>query len=114
MKSQDQPIHLRIMIEEINDLIFQKILDDRMRNFNIAFGNIAGSNIFNYLVLAIADLLYINGSTYYFNDSKVVGLTVFGAVASIAIYIILLNRNKWAKAICAIAAIACYIAFLTA
>lgn len=86
----------------------------RMRNFNIAFGNIAGSNIFNYLVLAIADLLYINGSTYYFNDSKVVGLTVFGAVASIAIYIILLNRNKWAKAICAIAAIACYIAFLTA
>lgn len=86
----------------------------RMRNFNIAFGNIAGSNIFNYFVLAIADLLYINGSTYYFNDSKVVGLTVFGAVASIAIYIMLLNRNKWAKAICAIAAIACYIAFLTA
>ena len=86
----------------------------RMRNFNIAFGNIAGSNIFNYFILAIADLLYINGSTYYFNDSKVVGLTVFGAVASIAIYIMLLNRNKWAKAICAIAAIACYIAFLTA
>ena len=86
----------------------------RMRNFNIAFGNIAGSNVFNYFVLAIADLLYINGSTYYFNDSKVVGLTVFGTVASIAIYIMLLNRNKWAKAICAIAAIACYIAFLTA
>lgn len=86
----------------------------RMRNFNIAFGNIAGSNVFNYFVLAIADLLYVGGSTYYFNDNKVIGLTVFGVAASAAIYFMLHCRNKWLKAACSLAAIACYIAFLVA
>ena len=86
----------------------------RMRNFDIAFGNIAGSNVFNYFVLAFADLLYVSGSTYYFNDAKVIGLTVFGVASSAAIYLLLHCRNKWLKAACALAAIACYIAFLTA
>ena len=86
----------------------------RMRNFDIAFGNIAGSNIFNYFVLGVADLLYLGGTTYYFDDSKVIGLTIFGALASVAMYVMLRNSNKWAKAICAVLAIACYIAFLTA
>lgn len=86
----------------------------RMRNFNIAFGNITGSNVFNYFVLAIADLLYISGTTFYFDDSKIVGLTVFGITASFAIYFMLLCRNRWVKALCAVVAIACYIAFLTA
>lgn len=85
----------------------------RMRNFDIAFGNIAGSNIFNYFVLGVADLLYLGGTTYYFDDSKVIGLTIFGALASVAMYVMLRNSNKWVKAICAVLAIACYIAFLT-
>ncbi|MBR4995616.1 MAG: hypothetical protein IKY82_06105 [Alistipes sp.] len=84
----------------------------RMRNFNIAFGNIAGSNVFNYFVLAIADLLYVRGTVYYFDDSKVVNLTMFGLLASALIFVLLCSRNKWVKALLAMATIGCYLAFL--
>lgn len=85
----------------------------RMRNFDIAFGNIVGSNVFNFFVLGLADLLYINGSTYYFSDSKVIGLTVFGAAASVAMYFMMHGKKATTKALLAIVATACYIAFLT-
>ena len=84
----------------------------RMRNFNIAFGNIAGSNVFNYFVLAIADVLYAGGSVYHFGDTKVINLTVFGLLATAAIYIMLRFRSVWLKALMALGAIACYLAFL--
>lgn len=85
----------------------------RMRNFDIAFGNIAGSNVFNYFVLAIADVLYAGGSAYSFGDEKVVNLTVFGLLSSIAIYIMLRARTRWVKAALAVATIGCYLAFLS-
>lgn len=85
----------------------------RMRNFDIAFGNIAGSNVFNYFVLAIADVLYAGGSAYSFGDEKVVNLTVFGLLSSISIYIMLRARTRWVKAALAVATIGCYLAFLS-
>lgn len=85
----------------------------RMRNFDIAFGNIAGSNVFNYFVLAIADVLYAGGSAYSFGDEKVVNLTLFGLLSSIAIYIMLRARARWVKAALAVATIGCYLAFLS-
>ena len=84
----------------------------RMRNFDIAFGNIAGSNIFNYFVLAIADVLYAGGSVYHFGDTKVINLTIFGLLSTAAIYIMLRFRSPWIKALMALGAIACYLAFL--
>ena len=84
----------------------------RMRNFDIAFGNIAGSNVFNYFVLAIADMLYSGGSVYHFGDEKVINLTVFGMLSSMLIYLLIRTRQIWVKAIMAIATIACYFAFL--
>lgn len=84
----------------------------RMRNFDIAFGNIAGSNVFNYFVLAIADLLYIKGTVYYFDDSKVISLTLFGLVASAVMYVMLCSRSVWMKVLMSVLAIACYLAFL--
>ena len=85
----------------------------RMRNFDIAFGNIAGSNVFNYFVLAIADVLYSGGSAYSFDDDKVVNLTIFGLVSSLAIYVLLRTRNRWLKALMALVTVACYLAFLS-
>lgn len=85
----------------------------RMRNFDIAFGNIAGSNVFNYFVLAIADVLYAGGSAYSFGDEKVVNLTVFGLLSSMSIYIMLRARTRWVKAALAVATIGCYLAFLS-
>ena len=84
----------------------------RMRNFDIAFGNIAGSNVFNYFVLAIADLLYVRGTVYFFEDSKVINLTLFGMVASVVMFVMLCSRKMWVKMVMALLAIGCYFAFL--
>ena len=84
----------------------------RMRNFDIAFGNIAGSNVFNYFVLAIADLLYVRGTVYFFEDSKVINLTLFGMVASAVMFVMLCSRKMWVKMVMALLAIGCYFAFL--
>jgi cation:H+ antiporter len=83
-----------------------------MRNFDIAFGNIAGSNVFNYFVLAIADVLYSGGTVYHFGDEKVVNLTVFGLLSSMFIYMLIRTSRTWVKVVCGIATIACYFAFL--
>jgi len=84
----------------------------RMRSFDIAFGNIIGSNVFNFFILAIADLLYAGCGVYDFSDGKVVNLTLFGIAASAATLAMLHCRSAWAKAACAVATAACYIAFL--
>ena len=84
----------------------------RMRNFDIAFGNIAGSNVFNYFVLALADLLYAGGSVYHFGDAKVINLTVFGLLSAVLIYVLLRVRSPWVKALMALATVGCYFAFL--
>ena len=84
----------------------------RMRNFDIAFGNIAGINVFNFFVLAIADILYSGGSVYHFDDEKVIYLTVFGMASSALIYLMIRVRSAWMKALLAIGTVACYLAFL--
>ena len=84
----------------------------RMRNFDIAFGNIAGSNVFNFFVLAIADVLFAGGSVYHFGDDKVINLTVFGMAASTLIYLLIRVKQMWLKALLALCTIACYLAFL--
>ena len=84
----------------------------RMRNFDIAFGNIAGSNVFNFFVLAIADVLFAGGSVYHFGDDKVINLTVFGMAASTLIYLLIRVKSMWLKALLALCTIACYLAFL--
>ncbi|MBP3289457.1 MAG: hypothetical protein J6L75_00630 [Alistipes sp.] len=84
----------------------------RMRNFDIAFGNIAGSNVFNYVVLALADVLYAGGSVYHFGDEKVVNLTIFGLLSTAGVFVMLKSRSWWMKAIMALGTIACYFAFL--
>ena len=84
----------------------------RMRNFDIDFGNIAGSNVFNFFVLAIADILYSGGSVYHFDDEKVIYLTVFGMASSALIYLMIRVRSAWMKALLALGTVAGYLAFL--
>lgn len=84
----------------------------RMRNFNIAVGNIVGSNLFNFVILCVADLLCFNQSIYDYSDAKVVGLLEFGLFATVALLPMLYSRKRWIKAITAILCVACYIAFL--
>ncbi len=84
----------------------------RMRNFDIAFGNIIGSNVFNFFILALADLIYAGCGVYDFSDDKVVNLTLFGIVATVATLATLRCRCTCVKAACAVITAACYIAFL--
>ena len=50
----------------------------RIGNFNASFGNIVGSNLFNFIILCFADVLYVKGGIYV-NEPQVLNLLGFGA-----------------------------------
>ncbi len=84
----------------------------RIHNFNIGLGNIIGSNVFNFFVIAVADMLYLGKGVYDFTDSKVVNLAIFGTLASFLFYLLCSAKTMWMKAFFCLAVIACYAAFL--
>ena len=49
-----------------------------LNNYDLALSDIIGSNFFNLLILAIADLFVLNGSIYSFSDSNEFILILFG------------------------------------
>lgn len=61
-------------------------------NFNAATGNILGSGVFNFAILAVADLLYRGGSVFSSKDSN--SLVVFGFIATLLTGICLFLKNK--------------------
>lgn len=68
----------------------------RMRNFNASFGNIVGSNLFNFTILCFADILYTKGGIYLY-ESQVVNLLIFGALSSV--FTLLLIKGQKQKVI---------------
>lgn len=83
----------------------------RMRNYDIAVGNIVGSNLFNFLVLCTADL-FSRGDVYDYADFNVVKLLFFGAAATLFTVPMLKCRGWFVRTICAICIVACYMGFL--
>lgn len=83
----------------------------RMGNVDIAFGNIVGSNIFNFIIMAVVDILY-RGSVYDFSDPQTVVLMLCGAAALPAMWLMMKYRNIWTKIACPVWILACYVAFL--
>lgn len=69
----------------------------RMENFNMVTGNIVGSNLFNFLILFIADVLYLGDGIYNFADRQNISLVLFGAIATIFMGILLALNNKKKK-----------------
>ena len=65
----------------------------KLGNFNGVFGNIIGSNIFNYIIISIGDVLYNSGSIYVVNNQSY-KLVVFGFVATVLTLIILKSKVK--------------------
>jgi cation:H+ antiporter len=84
----------------------------RIKNYNIAIGNIVGSNIFNFIIIALADLVYLKGGVYDYSDPKTVDLLLLGAIAMPMMQILLKFKNKATQIICPICVVACYAAFL--
>ena len=83
----------------------------RMGNVDIAFGNIVGSNIFNFIIMAVVDILY-HGSVYDFSDPQTVVLMLCGTAALPVMWLMMKFRNKWTKIACPIWILACYVVFL--
>lgn len=83
----------------------------RMGNVDIAFGNIVGSNIFNFIIMAVVDILY-HGSVYDFSDPQTVVLMLCGAAALPVMWLMMKFRNQWTKIACPIWILACYVIFL--
>ena len=86
--------------------LFQK------KNFDIAVGNIVGSNIFNLIILSVADILYTGSGIYDFSDPKTINLLVFGIIAMPLALFTLRSKSRMMKMLLSVGVVVCYFAFL--
>ena len=85
----------------------------KIKNYNVGIGNIIGSNIFNFMILSVADICYFgNKSVFDYSDPKNINLLVFGLVAHTAMILGFKFKNKATQAVSALIVIASYVAFL--
>ena len=84
----------------------------KIKNYDIAVGNIVGSCLFNFTILSVADFFYRGGGIYTIADTSTMNLIIFASVASVLAGIMLKLRNKATAIICPVGIIASYIAFL--
>lgn len=89
----------------------------RLGNYNAACGNILGSNLFNFTILAIADFLYTAGTVYIFGYQSLV-LLCCGVAASL-LMLLYVGGNRQGRQVSAgrrivllLAGIMCYLLFL--
>jgi len=83
-----------------------------MKSFNIGIGNIVGSNLFNFVILSITDILYVGNSIYDFSDPKSINLLFFGLIGTLFVLALLRFKNMFTRIVCPICIFACYLAFL--
>lgn len=92
----------------------------RKRNYNAMIGNIIGSNMFNFTILSVADLLSWKESIYI-GSSQTNLMLIFGISASAATAVILLLKRPkkkeryprpWIYLVLSVIVVLCYLAFL--
>ncbi len=92
-------------------------------NFNAMIGNIVGSNLFNFCILFLADILYIKGSIYQPSNQGYL-LIIFGFICTVVAYGMLKIKKEQAKEIhkvssslpyvlASMAIVASYVTYLT-
>lgn len=60
----------------------------KIGNYNATVGNIMGSNLFNFCILTLADIIYVKGIIYT-STPQSINLAVFGLISCIALTILL-------------------------
>ena len=85
----------------------------KKKNYDIAVGNIIGSNIFNLAIVSLVDILYVGGGVYDFSDPKTVNLLLSGIVATALFLITLKCKNKALRLVSLVGIVGCYVCFLT-
>ena len=78
----------------------------RMKNYNIAVGNIVGSNLFNFIILAVSDIF--STDNIYVTDQKILHLLFTGAAASLLFWLLLRCGSRRVKMACAAGIVICY------
>lgn len=81
----------------------------RMKNYNASFGNIVGSNLFNFTILCFADLVYSKGSIFI-SEPQALNLLGFGAFSSLLAYLLIrFKKSKWLVILSCILILASYL-----
>lgn len=92
----------------------------RIGNYNALTGNFLGSNMFNFLILTIADLSYFKSGIYDYSGQNI-PLLLLGFAAHLAMMFVIFkktslyqkpDRNKWVLIIPNIAVVAFYLLFI--
>lgn len=65
----------------------------RMGNYNASFGNIVGSNLFNFTILCFGDFFYSKGGIFMITQ-EVMNLLIFGILSSILVWALLTFKKK--------------------
>lgn len=88
----------------------------KIKNYNVTVGNVVGSNLFNFIILFIADVLYLGEGIYNFSEPQTKNLLYFGTIATILTIIILTFKAKFKNnlllIICSLGVILSYLLFL--
>ncbi len=84
----------------------------KLKNYNIAIGNIIGSNLFNFLILVVADFVAVNRQIYVTPGAELMKLLISGIAATILFYVMLKYRNKKTQILCPAGIVLAYVAFL--
>lgn len=84
----------------------------KLKNINIAVGNIIGSNLFNFLILVVADMVSLTRDVYVTPEFEVIKLMAAGAVATTLLYVMLRFKSKKTQTACSLGIIAAYMGFL--
>lgn len=69
----------------------------RLKNYDMAVGNIVGSNLFNFGIIALTDLIYFSGNIFEFADTSNSLLVFVGIAESIVLTFILLRGRVKSK-----------------
>ena len=82
----------------------------RLGNFNASFGNVIGSNLFNFTILAIGDLFYSKGNIFS-PDKQADNLIIWGILGTILVIgTLYTKKNTKLSMLLGVGIIACYIA----
>lgn len=91
----------------------------RIGNFNAMVGNIVGSNVFNFFILFVADVVYWNRELYVFDTQArlLIGLGLLANAAVLALAVLFSRTNDKRRpavpvALLSAVPVVCYAAFL--
>lgn len=82
----------------------------RLGNFNASFGNIIGSNLFNFTILSFADFFYSKGNIYA-KDAGADNLIFWGILGTLLVVgTLYAKKNKILSMILGVLIVLCYVA----